>query len=44
MKTMTEAIRIFVVDDHALFCQGVMLLLDDDPVFLIPVSAGSLDE
>lgn len=44
MKTMTEAIRIFVVDDHALFCQGLMRLLDDDPVFRILGNAGSVAE
>jgi len=44
MSTMPEAIRIFVVDDHALFCQGLMRLLDDDPVFRILGNAGSVEE
>jgi two-component system, NarL family, nitrate/nitrite response regulator NarL len=40
---MSEAIRLFVVDDHALFCQGLVRLLDDDPVFRIVGSAGSVE-
>lgn len=40
---MSEAIRLFVVDDHALFCQGLVRLLDDDPVFRILGNAGSVE-
>jgi len=40
---MSEAVRLFVVDDHALFCQGLMRLLDDDPVFRIVGNAGSVE-
>jgi two-component system nitrate/nitrite response regulator NarL len=40
---MSEVIRLFVVDDHALFCQGLVRLLDDDPVFRIVGSAGSVE-
>jgi two-component system nitrate/nitrite response regulator NarL len=40
---MQEAIRLFVVDDHALFCQGLVRLLDDDPVFRIVGNAGSVE-
>ena len=43
MTAMPEAIRLFVVDDHALFCQGLMRLLDDDPVFRILGNAGSVE-
>jgi len=43
MSAMPEAIRLFVVDDHALFCQGLMRLLEDDPVFRILGSAGSVE-
>ncbi len=39
---MSDPIRLFVVDDHALFCQGLMRLLDDDPVFRILGNAGSV--
>jgi two-component system, NarL family, nitrate/nitrite response regulator NarL len=39
---MSDPIRIFVVDDHTLFCQGLMRLLADDPVFRIMGNAGSV--
>lgn len=44
MKTMSKAIRIFVVDDHVLFCQGLMRLLEDDPVIRIMGNASSVEE
>lgn len=40
---MSEAIRLFVVDDHTLFCQGLMRLLDDDPTLRVVGSAGSVE-
>lgn len=39
---MPEAIRLFVVDDHTLFSQGLMRLLEDDPVFRILGNAASV--
>jgi two-component system nitrate/nitrite response regulator NarL len=42
MTAMPDAIRLFVVVDHALFCQGLMRLLEDDPVFRILGNAGSV--
>lgn len=40
---MPDSVSLFVVDDHALFCQGLARLLDDDPVFRIVGSAGSVE-
>lgn len=40
---MNQSIRLFVVDDHALFCQGLMRLLQDDPVVTIIGNASSLE-
>jgi two-component system nitrate/nitrite response regulator NarL len=41
---MPEPIRLFVVDDHALFREGLLRLLDTDPALEIAGSAGSVEE
>jgi two-component system, NarL family, nitrate/nitrite response regulator NarL len=38
---MPERIRIFVVDDHALFREGLIRLLDTDDALVVAGSAGS---
>lgn len=43
MQTMSDMIRIFVVDDHALFSQGLMRLLEDDPVVRVVGNAASVE-
>lgn len=39
---MGEPIRLFVVDDHALFCQGLMRLLQDDATLRVVGNAASV--
>ncbi len=41
---MTGRIRIFVVDDHALFREGLLRLLDSDETLLVVGSAQSAEE
>jgi two-component system, NarL family, nitrate/nitrite response regulator NarL len=41
MPTDTARIRLFVVDDHALFREGLLRLLGNDPAFEVVGSAGS---
>jgi two-component system nitrate/nitrite response regulator NarL len=38
---MTAPIRLFVVDDHALFREGLLRLLEGDPAFTVVGSAAS---
>jgi two-component system, NarL family, nitrate/nitrite response regulator NarL len=40
---MPDPIRLFVVDDHALFCQGLMRLLEGDQSLCIVGNAASVD-
>lgn len=44
MPAETRAIRLFMVDDHALFRDGLARLLTGDPQFHIAGIAGSIDE
>jgi two-component system nitrate/nitrite response regulator NarL len=41
---MPEPIHIFVVDDHALFREGLLRLLESDPLLRIVGSAGSVED
>lgn len=41
---MSGPIRIFVVDDHALFREGLLRLLEPDPQLRVVGSAGSVEE
>lgn len=41
---MTERIRVFIVDDHALFREGLARLLESEPRLAVVGSAGSVGE
>ena len=40
----TEAIRILLIDDHALFREGVARLLSPEPDFVVAAHCGSVEE
>lgn len=44
MSVVAEPIRVFVVDDHALFRQGLLRLLESDATFRVVGNAGSAEE
>lgn len=44
MKSADKPIRVFVVDDHALFREGLLRLLGGDDTLRVVDSAGSADE